>query len=77
MAELSESVTALILNSELLSVISIVKFSLLLEPSLDVATTCICIELDVSKSNPFGSATVTTPVSASMANALFGLLDKL
>jgi hypothetical protein len=42
------------------------------EPSSEVAVTSICIDWADSKSRPLGSATVTSPVSASMANASFG-----
>ncbi len=73
---LSESTTAETSNS-LASLIVISKDSVLVVPSVEVAITSICIVDIFSKSIPSGSATVTTPVSASIANALFGLLDKL
>ena len=77
LAVASLSVTALILNSLLSSLTAISKVALLLDPSVLVAVTSICMVDADSKSNPLGSATVTSPVAASMAKALLGLLVKL
>jgi hypothetical protein len=56
----------------LLSVTAMSKDWLEVEPSSDVAVTSICIDWADSKSRASGSATVTSPVSASIANASFG-----
>jgi uncharacterized lipoprotein YbaY len=70
-AAASPSLTAETSNS-LLSVTAMSKLCVELEPSSEVAVTSICIDCADSKSRAFGSATVTSPVSASIANASFG-----
>jgi uncharacterized lipoprotein YbaY len=70
-AAASASATAETSNS-LLSVTAMSKLCVELEPSSEVAVTSICIDCADSKSRPLGSATVTSPVSASMAKASLG-----
>jgi hypothetical protein len=59
-------------SNSLLSVTAMSKLCVELEPSSEVAVTSICIDWADSKSRPLGSATVTSPVSASIAKASFG-----
>jgi hypothetical protein len=73
-AAASPSLTAETSNS-LLSVTAMSKLCVELEPSSEVAVTSICIDWADSKSRPLGSATVTSPVSASIANASFGFSE--
>ena len=68
-AAVSASLLAVTENSDVSSVSPMSKVLVEVEPSDEVAVTSICMDCADSKSMAVGSATVTSPVSASMVNA--------